>query len=88
MCDQPHIMPGTISDLILKYRESGKKIGCIFYGKYYGSPAIFSKEYEDELESLTGDSGGKKIIKNHIEDVFFFYCPDDSEFKDYDYPGA
>ena len=33
--------------------------------KIYGNPVIFSSEYKKEFLELTGDTGGKQIIKKH-----------------------
>ena len=40
--------------------------------KNFGNPVWFSKKYKKELLSLTGDCGGKKILKKHIENARFF----------------
>ena len=41
----------------------------------------FSRE---ELLTLTGDTGGKRVLKRHLEDVFFYEVKKE-EVKDWDY---
>ena len=44
------------------------------------------KKYKKELLSLTGDCGGKKILKKHIENARFFKVLEETELCDIDYP--
>ncbi|MBP5332503.1 MAG: EF2563 family selenium-dependent molybdenum hydroxylase system protein [Lachnospiraceae bacterium] len=50
-----------------------------------GNPCIFSKKYFSELMQLTGDTGGKRVIMAHREDLQVVYASE-SELADIDYP--
>ena len=62
VADQPYIKTDTVLRLI--DTVTGKKAsgGYICAGERSGNPAMFSKELLPELEKLTGDRGGKRIL--------------------------
>jgi molybdenum cofactor cytidylyltransferase len=49
-----------------------------------GNPVIFDKIYEQELLELTGDVGGKKVVRRHLEDVLLVEAKDSIELADID----
>lgn len=49
-----------------------------------GNPVLFSRKYIDELLSLEGDTGGKKILKLHMDDAKVVYLEDELELVDID----
>ena len=53
-------------------------------GKNKGNPVIFSKRYINELLSLEGDSGGKKIVKGHLNDLKIVNVNNEIELLDID----
>lgn len=70
--DQPYIKAEVISSYIAGYLISKKELGCVTYNLTWYSPTIFSKKHRNELLSLKGDIGGKRILKNSPDDVFLF----------------
>jgi CTP:molybdopterin cytidylyltransferase MocA len=50
-----------------------------------GSPNIFSCRYRDELMSLEGDKGGKRVIRKHEDDTVYIEVPAE-ELYDVDTP--
>jgi molybdenum cofactor cytidylyltransferase len=69
--DQPFIDSFTVNQLLKAYYE-GK--GSIIVPKYEGTngnPVIFAAAWKEQLEGLCGDVGGKTIIKENPEKVFF-----------------
>ena len=50
-----------------------------------GNPCIFSKKYYEDLLSLEGDKGGKRVIMKHLEDTCIYEVNDAREFEDIDY---
>ena len=58
--------------------------GCVFCGGESGNPAWFSKPYFSELKELSGDRGGKKVLKQHWELVIPFRVEAAWELKDLD----
>lgn len=85
VCDQPWLSHEDLQRLAEGFRRSGKTIGCMEYGGQTGNPVIFSGIYREELMGLTGDTGGKAVVRRHPGEVF--YCPalHAASLKDIDY---
>jgi molybdenum cofactor cytidylyltransferase len=66
-CDQPFVSSELINQLIRKYEESEKLIVACSYAGTIGAPALFSKACFAELNSLSGDSGAKRIIGSNSD---------------------
>ena len=64
VADQPYLCFETVLELIRKTTEGGYVGGCVRWKDTSGNPAIFSAKLLPELLALTGDTGGKKILKN------------------------
>lgn len=84
VCDQPYLKSRDLLSLTEGFKKSGKGIGCMAYGGRSGNPVIFKKRYIGELLRLTGDLGGKSIVKAHKEDVFFYETENGLSLKDID----
>ena len=69
ICDQPFISIETLNSLIDNFINGDKGIVCVGYGDNKGNPVIFSKRYVNELLSLEGDNGGKRILNGHLNDL-------------------
>ncbi|MES1213909.1 MAG: nucleotidyltransferase family protein [Bacteroidota bacterium] len=69
VCDQPHITPALLKQLIAKQLTSGKPIAASAYENTTGTPAIFHKSFFPELLSLKGDKGAAKIIRQHADAI-------------------
>ncbi len=63
VCDQPFISAEIFGKLYRTHIESQKPIVVSAYSDTVGTPALFSKQYFDELLSLKGTEGAKKIVK-------------------------
>jgi len=70
LCDQPFLSPQLINQLIDAYHCTKKPIIVCEYAGTLGVPALFSKIFFSELAELQGDPGAKKIINNHLAEVF------------------
>ena len=70
--DQPFVSAEIIERLTKVYKENlanGVKIVRPRYAKQPGHPILFDKSLFSQFEALTGDEGGKRIIKsneNHL----------------------
>lgn len=84
VCDQPYLKSQTIRDLIEGFIASGKGIGCPCNEDELGNPVIFRGKYWEELMSLSGDVGGKRIVKLHMDDVYLYEVTDSKELVDVD----
>lgn len=67
--DQPFIDFKSINKLIEVSKKSNESIIVPRMNERTGSPVIFPKIYKKELNLLTGDIGGREIIKNNKEKV-------------------
>ena len=85
VCDQPFLKMETIVSFLSGYAASGKGIGCLTYKEQWGNPVVFSEVYLKELLSLSGDVGGKKVMKQHLQDTFFGEAASRQELEDMDY---
>ena len=83
--DQPWLTCDTICKLIQTFLDSGKEIACISFQGKMGNPCIFSKKYYEDLLSLEGDKGGKRVIMKHLEDTCIYEVNDARELEDIDY---
>lgn len=86
VADQPKMKEETIEGF-LSFMENGSyELGCVKSKDQLGNPVWFNQKYKQELLSLTGDCGGKKVLKNHMEKSRFFKVLQESELCDIDYP--
>lgn len=86
VADQPDMKKETIQSFLSFMEEKECELGCVRTEEELGNPVWFSKDYKKELLSLTGDCGGKRILKKHIEKARFFKVLEESELCDVDYP--
>lgn len=84
VADQPELKGETVRGFIKAVIESGKPAGCVYNGNHSGNPTMFRTTLEPELMTLTGDTGGKKIIKSHTDDCLM-YRVQEKELEDIDY---
>lgn len=84
VCDQPGLKAATIKSLINGWRLSGKGLGCLSHHGELGNPVVFSPIYKAELLNLTGDIGGKRILKKHLNDLYLYEVTDGRELIDID----
>jgi len=70
LVDQPFVDADLLNSLILEKEKSGKGIVACSYSDTLGVPAIFDRAYFEEMLSLKGSEGAKKVIMKHRADVF------------------
>lgn len=85
VADQPYFKEETAERFLEHMELSQAALGCVFCGEESGNPAWFSKPYFSELKQLSGDRGGKKVLKTHWEAVVPFFVEEEQELKDLDY---
>lgn len=79
--DQPWIQKETIGRMLDGFN------GGIFALRHEGrpgNPVIFSKTYFYELMELTGDVGGRQVMKRHEKDIYYLEVLDEKELRDVD----
>lgn len=69
VCDQPYITESTINTLLQLQKEKDTPMAAAYYDDVLGTPALFHKSIFNEILSLKGDMGAKKIIKSRPEEV-------------------
>lgn len=84
VADQPYLKEETAEKFLERMERDNAAIGCVFCGGESGNPAWFSKRYFSELKELSGDRGGKKVLKQHWESVHLFSVEEEQELKDLD----
>ncbi|MCR4656597.1 MAG: nucleotidyltransferase family protein [Lachnospiraceae bacterium] len=87
VADQPLLTQGSVAGLINLYLKNPGHIVSASSGGQRGNPCIFPKKYFPSLEGLTGDTGGSRIIRKHIDDLILFEIPE-RELCDADTPEA
>ena len=85
VCDQPYILEETIENFLVGFINSKKNLGSVGNKGILLNPTIFSDKYREDLMSLEGDKGGKKIILNNLDDLYVFEVEDERELIDIDY---
>lgn len=68
LADQPLVDSAALKKLIGRFDDNHRIIAS-GYDDTTGVPAIFGKEYIDELKTLTGDHGAGKWIQSRISEV-------------------
>lgn len=69
LCDQPFVTTNDVDFLSETFRKTGSPIVAASYGETVGVPALFANEMFDELSTLEGDVGSRKIIRRHTNKV-------------------
>lgn len=83
VCDQPGLNAGTLYRLLSLAERSGDKIVCAGYGGNPGNPVVWNRKYFKELLELTGDAGGRQLMKKYPSEVLLCEITE-AELKDID----
>lgn len=67
--DQPYVDSLTINGLIDAFNSNKKGIAIPTYQGQRGHPLIFARKYQAPLSHLSGDIGGREIIRENPEDI-------------------
>lgn len=67
--DQPLLTGQIIDSIIEAYRRSGKRIIAPLYDGQRGNPVLFDASLFPELLQVTGDEGGRGVLKRHLDEV-------------------
>ena len=69
--DQPAMTPTIIGAVFDAYMESGAAIVQARYQGVIGHPVLFDRSLFDELDSVEGDRGARRVIARHPDLVQF-----------------
>lgn len=84
VADQPLLKPVTISRLAAEFRKNPNSIIHPEVNSRPANPVIFPADLRSELQKLTGDSGGRELIRRYPERVRAVSFTSDDEFSDID----
>lgn len=64
VADQPCLTKQTVEKL-LECADGKTETAAVGLGQRLGNPALFSMKYREELLALTGDQGGRAVLRRH-----------------------
>ncbi len=67
--DQPYINRSLLAEMVSVRISTKKGIVAAQYGGIQGTPVLFDKKYFNSLMALTGDTGAKSILQQHLSDT-------------------
>jgi molybdenum cofactor cytidylyltransferase len=82
--DQPLINPSLLYKMLRAFTPGKKEMIVPFYKDRQGNPVFFDGYWKDELMKLSGDVGGRVLIKAHPERIKRFKISDESILLDID----
>lgn len=72
VADQPGLRAQTVRRFLNAALDSGKSLASVHSGGVPGNPTLFHRRWLPQLSALKGDTGGRRILKAHPEEVFWF----------------
>ena len=86
VADQPYVQEDELFGFIHMFKRSYKGIGVLCWLGEMGNPVIFQGQFVPELMALTGDVGGKAVVKAHLSEVFQYEADSEMSLRDIDTP--
>jgi molybdenum cofactor cytidylyltransferase len=78
VADQPHLTAPLLNSLIETHRATGKKIIAAQYAGVPGPPALFCASLFDQLKTLSGDEGARRVLLANPDTVALVPFPEGS----------
>ncbi len=85
-CDQPGVTPGLLRAMVDQFEQSGGSIVHPVHQGQRGTPVLFPRRFFAELAAVTGDEGGRSLIRRHSDQVASVTVHDDRILVDIDTP--
>ncbi len=86
LADQPCVTPELLAALIKQHRQTGAlAVAPRFEGKR-GNPVLFDRRAFALFEQLTGDAGGRAILRDRENEIAWVDWPSDDILRDIDTP--
>lgn len=82
--DQPFITPSIINQLVTSFSPGKSEIVVPYYKEKRGNPVLFDISWKEELMAITGDVGGRVLIKAYPERVKKVKVSDEAIILDID----
>ena len=83
--DQPWLREKTMEGFVCEMEKQHADLGSVCQGETPGNPVWFSRKYLPDLRALSGDQGGRKILKKHPEEIRWYPVAHAKELEDVDY---
>lgn len=62
VCDQPFVTAHLLRKMKTEWLNSGRGIVACSYAGTMGTPALFAREYFQDIQALEGQEGAKKVL--------------------------
>lgn len=82
--DQPFLTPEVFERLVAAWRDGEGEILVSTFDGQRGNPVLFARRFFPELCQITGDVGGRDVIRRHPEAVREAAMPDPTAGQDVD----
>lgn len=82
--DQPFLKSDVFERLISAWQAGHSEILVSSYAGQRGNPVLFGRRFFTELALLTGDVGGRDVMRRHLEVVREIAMPDAAAGQDVD----
>jgi molybdenum cofactor cytidylyltransferase len=82
--DQPFFNGAVFDTLARAFREGKDEILVSTYDGRWGNPVLFARRFFGELQQLTGDVGGREVVRRHMDNVGEIAMPDAQVGQDID----
>ena len=87
--DMPFITSAQIDELVAEFNpDQERDIVAPVRGGRRGNPMVWSRRYFPALSALSGDTGGKTILRDNAANVWEVPLDDEAIFTDIDTPEA
>lgn len=85
--DQPYLCAETVFHFLDAAIHSGASMASVISSGKPGNPTLFHRMWRNDLAQLTGDIGGRTIMKRYPEQVFWFEIPEKERWDMDELPG-
>lgn len=68
-CDQPLLTSAVLDRMLETYRATCGPIVVPVHGERRGAPVLFDHSLFAELMEITGDAGGRQVVRRRLDDV-------------------
>ena len=84
--DQPFLDSTLLDQLIDAYASADAPVVLPAYQGRRGAPALFDRSLFPELSRISGDSGGRQILKRHLSEILVVPLESETPLLDIDTP--
>ena len=84
--DQPGISGELVERLLIRRARTGAPLVAPAWRGRRGNPVLFGRSLFAELEAVTGDEGGRSVVREHRDQIELVDVPDEAALFDIDTP--